>query len=326
MRKKLSILSLILFFTFTAAHAKDIYPGDNVTLQLNSGKQVTAELIEQASDYIKLSLEGMTITFYHDEIESINGESLLKNPSIISEDVDLDSAEDIEEELPEKKLPEQQQKEIRYTPYVDKKETIKQKLSQPKKQPVRKNNLWENSSSESEAIAITNSTYGPRDENFDHQFDDIPNKSTSSYKKTSYKIDDVSHPLNPRNPYTGFFITYFFLIGLGLLSHFVSIFAFWIIAKKVGTERPPWFAAVPLGNFVIMVDIARRPLWWAILLFIPAINVIVYFIICLDIAKTCKKDLFWGALLFLPIITVIPLIYLAWTTEDTSKKVSESEL
>ncbi len=46
------------------------------TIKLKSGSIITAQIIEQTTDYIKLDLDGVVLTYYKDEIESISAEPL----------------------------------------------------------------------------------------------------------------------------------------------------------------------------------------------------------------------------------------------------------
>jgi hypothetical protein len=52
-----------------------------------------------------------------------------------------------------------------------------------------------------------------------------------------------------------------------------------------------------------MLEIAHRPIWWLILLFIPFVNIVVGIIIPLDIAKAFGKGAGFGlGLVFFPMI------------------------
>ena len=47
----------------------------------------------------------------------------------------------------------------------------------------------------------------------------------------------------------------------------------WTTFEKAG--RPGWACLVPIYNYVVMLEIAGKPLWWILLMFIPAVNFIV---------------------------------------------------
>jgi hypothetical protein len=46
-------------------------PGSSVTLLLNSGQAVKGKLVEQTKDYVKLDIEGVTMTYFKEEISRI---------------------------------------------------------------------------------------------------------------------------------------------------------------------------------------------------------------------------------------------------------------
>ncbi|UYW00332.1 signal peptidase I [Flavobacterium agricola] len=68
------------------------------------------------------------------------------------------------------------------------------------------------------------------------------------------------------------------------LLHFLGT---WKLYEKAG--RKPWEAAVPVYNAVVLMKIIDRPKWWTILLFIPIINLILFGVIWVEIAKAFGK-------------------------------------
>jgi hypothetical protein len=75
----------------------------------------------------------------------------------------------------------------------------------------------------------------------------------------------------------------------------------WQTFAKAG--KPGWAAIVPFYNIIVMLEIAGRPLWWIILFLIPCVNVVVSFIVAIDIAKSFGKDVAYGiGLALLPFI------------------------
>lgn len=83
------------------------------------------------------------------------------------------------------------------------------------------------------------------------------------------------------------------------------------IANKTKTKNA-WFAWIPILNIVLMLNIAKRPVWWLILLLIPFVNIIIGIIIWVDICKARGKSGWWVILLFIPIVNIIALCILAW--------------
>src|SRR6266516_2542834 len=70
------------------------------------------------------------------------------------------------------------------------------------------------------------------------------------------------------------------LSGGVLFFMFVFFLAFYVylalalqtIANKTGTPNA-WLAWIPIGNLVLMLNVAKKPLWWFLLCLIPLVNV-----------------------------------------------------
>ncbi len=75
----------------------------------------------------------------------------------------------------------------------------------------------------------------------------------------------------------------------------------WKTFTKAG--KPGWGAIIPIYNVILLLEIARRPIWWIILLFIPPVNFIIVLIVYIDIAKHFGKGTGFGlGLVFLGFI------------------------
>jgi hypothetical protein len=74
----------------------------------------------------------------------------------------------------------------------------------------------------------------------------------------------------------GAFILVFFLI-FGALYVYMAL-ALSTIAKKTNTENA-WLAWIPIVNIVLMLNIAKKPVWWIILCFIPLVNIVILVIV-----------------------------------------------
>ena len=84
------------------------------------------------------------------------------------------------------------------------------------------------------------------------------------------------------------------IIQLVVIAFFVWVF--WKIFEKAG--KPGWAAIIPIYNVIVLLEIVGRPLWWIILLFIPIVNVIVGFILALDLSRSFGHDLAFALGLF----------------------------
>lgn len=87
---------------------------------------------------------------------------------------------------------------------------------------------------------------------------------------------------------------------------------FQIIAKKTATANP-WMAWVPIANFILMLNIAKKPVWWIILLLIPLVNLVILIILFMEIAKARGKPGWVGILMLVPIVNLILPAYLAFS-------------
>jgi hypothetical protein len=81
----------------------------------------------------------------------------------------------------------------------------------------------------------------------------------------------------------------------------LMIVALWKVFTKAG--QPGWVSIVPILNTYFLCKITGRPGWWVILMFIPFVNLIIWIILCIDIAKSFGKGAGFGiGLLLLPFI------------------------
>ena len=80
------------------------------------------------------------------------------------------------------------------------------------------------------------------------------------------------------------------IIELGIFA--VAIAGMWKTFAKAG--KPGWAAIVPIYNFVVLAEIAGRPVWWAVLCLIPCVNFVVMILLALDVAKAFGKSAGFG--------------------------------
>lgn len=101
-----------------------------------------------------------------------------------------------------------------------------------------------------------------------------------------------------------FQISPIFVIGyLALIV--VLIASWWMVFSKAG--KAGWLAIIPIVNFFVLMDIAGKPWWWVIGLFIPFVNFIVAILIWHGLSENFGKGAgFTIGLLFLnPIFMLI---------------------
>ncbi len=62
----------------------------------------------------------------------------------------------------------------------------------------------------------------------------------------------------------------------------------WQAFAKAGA--PGWAAIIPIYNIYIMTKMGGKPGWWVILMFIPIVNIIMFIILCMPIARNFGKS------------------------------------
>jgi Family of unknown function (DUF5684) len=96
------------------------------------------------------------------------------------------------------------------------------------------------------------------------------------------------------------------LIVVYLAIIVLIIAGFWRVFTKAGEAG--WKSIIPIWNLIVLLRIAGRPLWWIILLIIPLVNIIVYLIVMLDLAKSFGKGSGFGVGLWLLSFIFIPIL------------------
>lgn len=85
-----------------------------------------------------------------------------------------------------------------------------------------------------------------------------------------------------------------------------------IIARKTNTPDG-WLAWIPIANFILMLNIAHRPVWWILLLLVPIVNIVIGVIVWMEIAKARRKPQWWGVMTIVPVMNLIAPGYLAFS-------------
>lgn len=83
------------------------------------------------------------------------------------------------------------------------------------------------------------------------------------------------------------------------------------IAQKAG-HSSPWMAWIPIANLVQLVDIAGKPWYWLLLLFVPVVNIVCLAILWMEAAKRIGCSAVWGVLTILPFINLVSIGVMAF--------------
>lgn len=96
-----------------------------------------------------------------------------------------------------------------------------------------------------------------------------------------------------------------------LVGHILIAFPLWKMAMKKKLDMP-WFALVPVLNGIIALKIAKKPLWWIILFFIPLVNIIMGTILLMALCEEFGVNKWWGLLALISPAAVILFYVLAF--------------
>lgn len=86
-----------------------------------------------------------------------------------------------------------------------------------------------------------------------------------------------------------------------LIVTVLVVVAMWKVFEKAG--KPGWAAIIPIYNFIILLEIVGKPIWWIALLFIPIVNIVIaIWVINLLALSFGKESGFTVGLILLPFI------------------------
>jgi hypothetical protein len=70
------------------------------------------------------------------------------------------------------------------------------------------------------------------------------------------------------------------------------IAAWWMVFTKAGEAG--WKSIIPIYNVIVILKIVGREWWWVILMVIPIVNIFVWIIVSLDLAKSFGRGTGFG--------------------------------
>jgi hypothetical protein len=91
-----------------------------------------------------------------------------------------------------------------------------------------------------------------------------------------------------------------------LLLAIVMIVAYCKVFEKAGEAW--WKALIPIYSWFVMVMIAGKPWWWGLLILVPIVNVVIYFMINIALAKRFGQGVAFGLGLALLGFVFLPLL------------------
>ena len=67
----------------------------------------------------------------------------------------------------------------------------------------------------------------------------------------------------------------------------VMVVAWWKIFTKAG--KPGWASLIPFYNTIVLLEIAGKPWWWLLLMFIPFVGIYFLIVMWIEICKSFGK-------------------------------------
>jgi hypothetical protein len=102
-----------------------------------------------------------------------------------------------------------------------------------------------------------------------------------------------------------------FILIFGAAIYIYFALALSTIATKTNTENA-WLAWIPIANMVLMLNVAKKPIWWLVLFLIPLVNIVISIIVWMAVAEARGKPNWWGILTIVPVVGIVVPGYLAW--------------
>jgi len=98
-----------------------------------------------------------------------------------------------------------------------------------------------------------------------------------------------------------------------------SLYGLYLLYRKAGKQG--WEAIVPIYGQYVMAQLVGRPTWWIIWLFVPIVNVFIFYDLFLNFIKAFGKRRFWenAAAVLVPFI-VLPM----WGRDPNTKYLGQS--
>ena len=82
----------------------------------------------------------------------------------------------------------------------------------------------------------------------------------------------------------------FAIVYLALIVFLIA--TMWKIFTKAG--KPGWACIIPIYNVIVLLQIAKRPVWWFLLFLVPVVNFIIIIVVSIDIAKAVGQGAGFG--------------------------------
>jgi len=93
---------------------------------------------------------------------------------------------------------------------------------------------------------------------------------------------------------------------IGLAVMLFELVAVWKVFTKAG--RHGWAVLIPIYNGWTLCKAAKRPGWWVFLFLVPLLNIVIGFIVLIDLAKAFGKGTGFGVLSYFFGFITMPIL------------------
>jgi hypothetical protein len=85
--------------------------------------------------------------------------------------------------------------------------------------------------------------------------------------------------------------------------------AFCFPMMKIGNKKglTGWFAWIPILSSILMIQVAKKPIWWIVMLLIPCVNFVFIVLLFIAYLKEIGQSPMWAWALLFPILLLVPL-------------------
>ncbi len=102
-------------------------------------------------------------------------------------------------------------------------------------------------------------------------------------------------------------------IVLLIVMYAYAAFCLQKIATRLGVSHA-WLAWIPVANVFIVLEAARKPLWWFILILIPLVNLVITIMAWAAVAKNLGRTGWHGLFIMIPLVNFVTLGMMAFGT------------
>jgi len=117
---------------------------------------------------------------------------------------------------------------------------------------------------------------------------------------------------------------------IGLILMILAFAGMWKTFEKAGMEG--WKGIVPVYNmYLLITEVAKKPAWYVILLFVPIANIVIMIIVSIEVAKAFGKTTGFGiglallSFVFYPLLGFGDAVYQGLGVEEATTTDSEDK-